>query len=64
MLILGQRWEKEREEEMPMAGEVGREASRACKVRNKTLLQLWDDWVQGQMDLTGVTCALSCGQCP
>lgn len=46
-----------------MEGEVGREASRARKVRNRPLLRLWEDLVQGQVDLARVTCAASCGRC-
>lgn len=46
---------------MPMEGEVGREASRARQVRNGPLLRLWEDLVQGQVDLARVTCAASCG---
>ena len=48
---------------MPEEGEVGCEVSRAWKVRNMLLLQLWDDVGQGQVDLARVTRAESWGQC-
>lgn len=48
---------------MPSEGEVGWEVSRAWKVRNRSLLQLWDHVVQGQEALARVTRAGSWGQC-
>lgn len=53
LLILGQRREGEEQGEMPPEGDVGCQASGPGRARNR-LLQLWGDWVQGQVDLAKV----------
>lgn len=63
MFIQGEAGEGETEGETPLEGEGGCEVLRARKVRNGLLLRLWEDLVQGQVDLARVTCAGSCGRC-